>query len=53
MSREDEHIAANLLEFLYLVDLWLKEHDLSLCDFYEWEDKRNEDLYKVWGAKNF
>lgn len=48
MHIEEEHVAANLEDFLYSLEVWLKLHNLSLSDFYEWEDKCNEDLHKMW-----
>jgi hypothetical protein len=34
----EEDIAANLEDFLFSLEVWLKLYDLSLVDFYEWED---------------
>lgn len=43
---KEEDIAANLEDFLYSLEVWLKQYNLSLVEFYQWEDEQdgNKDL---------
>ncbi len=43
----EEDISANLEDFLFSLEVWLKLHGLSLVDFYEWEDNFNEDMQQM------